>query len=173
MPTVVLYKPHTVPNYTADCIRVPRWTLLDLKNKLDLTDALLEWNSIVCWGLNFFPSPYPLVHLKHKSDLTTPVGDEARSFMKHMKHQSWPSELPGPTSVLSPNLQAGGPQGREVLKQVRPFVFLWPSTPWCICPGSSSSCLGLEGLYSQFRRLCGVCPDSVVWVPLIHYTLLL
>ena len=25
---------------------------------------------------NFFPSPYPLVHLKPKSDLTTPVGDE-------------------------------------------------------------------------------------------------
>ena len=45
------------------------------------------------------------------------------------KHQSWPSELPSSTSVLSPDLQASGSQGREVLKQVRPFVFLWPSTP--------------------------------------------
>ena len=52
MPAVILYKPHTVPNYIAACVNwVPRQTLLDLTNKLDITDALLEWNSFVYWGL--------------------------------------------------------------------------------------------------------------------------
>ena len=48
------YKPITVQYYIADCVSwVSRLTLLDLlTNKLDLTNAISEWNSFICRGLN-------------------------------------------------------------------------------------------------------------------------
>ena len=46
------YKPVTAQYYIANCVSwVPRLTLLDLTNKLDLTNALSERNSCICRGL--------------------------------------------------------------------------------------------------------------------------
>ena len=45
------YKPITVQYCIADCVSwVPRLTLLDLMNKLDLTNVLSERNLFVCRG---------------------------------------------------------------------------------------------------------------------------
>ena len=47
------YKPITVQYYTADCVSwVPRLTLLDLQ--IGVTNALSEWNSLVCRGLTVY-----------------------------------------------------------------------------------------------------------------------
>ena len=49
------YKLITVQYYVADCVSwVPKLTLLDLTNKLDLTNALLEWISFICRGLTVY-----------------------------------------------------------------------------------------------------------------------
>ena len=46
------YKPTTVKYYIADCVGwVPRLTLLELTNKLDLLNTLLEQNSFIGRGL--------------------------------------------------------------------------------------------------------------------------
>ena len=47
------YKPIIVQYCIADCLsQVPRLTLLDLTNKLDLKNLLSEWDSFICEELN-------------------------------------------------------------------------------------------------------------------------
>ena len=47
------YKPIIVQHCIAYCLsQVPRLTLLDLTNKLDLKNLLSEWDSLICEELN-------------------------------------------------------------------------------------------------------------------------
>ena len=49
------YKSITVQYYIADRVSwVPRQSLLDFPNKLDLMNALSEWNSFICNYCNYF-----------------------------------------------------------------------------------------------------------------------
>lgn len=160
IPAVILYKSHIVPNYIADCDWVPRWTLLDLTNKLDLTEELLEWN-FVCMLGTYCISFHHLARVSIENPnqiLQLLLGDTRPFAWSIWKHQPCLSELPAPRLFSYLICRPVGHQGKgEVLKQVRPSVLLWPSTPGCIPQGA----LPVVSVWKASAHSSVVCVGSV------------